>query len=62
MKFISHENKLDYSLILTLTQIHDAHKMSISGRFRGGSGGSLEHPSGAKLSQFHGERPREFKA
>ena len=30
--------------------------MSITrGRFRGGSGGSLEPPSGTKLFQFHGE-------
>ena len=28
---------------------------NISGGFRGGSGGSLEPPSGAKLFQFHGE-------
>ena len=26
-----------------------------SGGFRGGSGGSLEPPSGTKLFQFHGE-------
>ena len=27
----------------------------ISGGFRGGSGGSVEPPSGTKLFQFHGE-------
>ena len=26
-----------------------------SGRFRGGSGGSLEPPSGSKFFQFHGK-------
>ena len=29
--------------------------MQYSGGFRGGSGGSLEPPSGFKLFQFHGE-------
>ena len=30
-------------------------KVTISGGFRGGSGGLLEPPSGTKLFQFHGE-------
>ena len=29
--------------------------LDISGRFRGGSGGSLEPPTETKLFQFHGE-------
>ena len=40
---------------LLLKLRHFGINIEVSGGFRGGSGGSLEPPSGTKLFQFHGE-------
>ena len=41
---------LNLNGLLVTCQIYNS-----SGGFKGGSGGSLEHPSGTKLFQFNGE-------
>ena len=46
-----------YSSSCEIAQVQPVHQVrhDVSGGFRGGSGGSLEPPSGTKLFQFLGE-------